>query len=125
MSVVEAKIQTVEDMYRLIWTAIANRQPIRAIYKDVPRLFCPHRLCRNRLGQTSRPVLSVRRRERVRGWGPMGWPANWRCLVFEKLRRVERVSDSWRSAPNHSRPEIGRASCRERGEISVVPGSLK
>ena len=25
MSVVEAKIQTVEDMYRLIWTAIENQ----------------------------------------------------------------------------------------------------
>jgi len=25
MSVVKAKIQTVEDMYRLIWTAIANK----------------------------------------------------------------------------------------------------
>jgi len=31
MSVVTAKIQTVEDMYRLIWTAIANRQPIAAV----------------------------------------------------------------------------------------------
>jgi hypothetical protein len=28
MSVVEAKIQTIEDMYRLIWTAIANKPPI-------------------------------------------------------------------------------------------------
>jgi hypothetical protein len=51
MSVVEAKIQTVEDRYRLIWTAIANRQAISAIYKDRPRLFCPHRLGRNRPGQ--------------------------------------------------------------------------
>jgi hypothetical protein len=51
MGVVEAKIQTVEDMDRLIWTAIANRQPISAIYKDRYRLFCPHRLGRNRLGQ--------------------------------------------------------------------------
>ena len=51
MGVVEAKIQTVEDMYGLIWTAIANKQPISAIYKDLPRLFCPHRLGRNRLGQ--------------------------------------------------------------------------
>jgi len=39
MGVVEAKIQTVEDMYRLIWTAIANKQPISAIYKELPRLF--------------------------------------------------------------------------------------
>jgi hypothetical protein len=51
MSVVEAKIQTVEDMYRLIWTAIANRQPISAIYIDRYRLFCPHRLGRNRAGE--------------------------------------------------------------------------
>src|ERR1041384_6329367 len=51
MGIVEAKIQTVEDMYRLIWTAIANKQPISAIYKDRYRLFCPHRLGRNRLGQ--------------------------------------------------------------------------
>src|SRR5579883_530215 len=51
MSVVEAKIQTVEDMYRLIWTAIANKQPISAVYKDHYRLFCPHRLGHNRLGE--------------------------------------------------------------------------
>jgi hypothetical protein len=51
MSVVEAKIQTVEDMYRLIWTAVEKRQPIAAIYKELPRLFYPHRLERNREGQ--------------------------------------------------------------------------
>ena len=48
MGVVEAKIQTVEDLYRLVWTAVANKQPISAIYKDRLRLFCPHRLGRNR-----------------------------------------------------------------------------
>jgi hypothetical protein len=51
MSVVKARIQTVEEMYRLIWTVIENKRPISAIYKDRPRLFCPHRLGRNRLGQ--------------------------------------------------------------------------
>src|SRR6516165_10515934 len=65
MSVVEAKIQTVEDMYRLIWTAIANKRPISAIYKELPRLFCPHRLGR-KPGPTSRTLLSVWRRERER-----------------------------------------------------------
>ena len=66
MGVVKAKIQTVEDMYRLIWTAIANKQAISAIYKDLPRLFCPHRLGRNRLGQLPGAVLSIRRRKRER-----------------------------------------------------------
>ncbi len=77
MSVVEAQIQTVEDMYRLVWTAIANKRPISAIYKERHRLFCPHRLGRNQ---------------------------NWRCIVFEKLRAVELREGSWRTAPNHSRP---------------------
>ena len=44
MSVVQARIQTVEDMYRLVWTAIANKKPIEAIYDKRLRLFCPHRL---------------------------------------------------------------------------------
>jgi hypothetical protein len=103
MSVVAAKIQTVEDMYRLIWTAIANRQPISAIYKDRPRLFCPHRLGRNRLGQ--RLVLCYQYGgESESGLAPRGSAVNWRCVVFEKLRRVELLNDSWKTAPNHSRP---------------------
>jgi hypothetical protein len=88
MGVVEAKIQTVEDMYRLIWTAIANKQPISAIYKDLPRLFCPHRLGRNRLGQP-RVLCYQYGGESESGLGPIGSPENWRCVVFEKLKRVE------------------------------------
>jgi len=48
MGVVRANIQTVEDIYQLIWTAIASKRPIEAVYKGLPRLFCPHRLGRNR-----------------------------------------------------------------------------
>jgi len=103
MSVVEAKIQTVEDMYRLIWTAIANKQPISAIYKERYRLFCPHRLGRNRLGQP-RVLCYQYGGESETGLAPIGSPENWRCVIFEKLRRVELVNDSWRTAPNHSRP---------------------
>ena len=66
MSVVKAKIQTVEDMYRLIWTAVANKQPISAIYKELPRLFCPHRLGRKSPGPASRALLPIWRRERER-----------------------------------------------------------
>jgi hypothetical protein len=32
MGVTEAKIQTVEDIYRLVWTAVVSKRPIRAIY---------------------------------------------------------------------------------------------
>ena len=90
-------------MYRLIWTAIAKRQPISAIYNDLPRLFCPHRLGRNRLKQP-RVLCYQYGGESESGLGPIGSPENWRCVVFEKLRRVELVSGSWKTAPNHSRP---------------------
>jgi len=103
MSVVEAKIQTVEDMYGLIWTAVANRQPISAIYKERCRLFCPHRLGRNRLGQP-RVLCYQYGGDSESGLGPMGSAENWRCVVFEKLKRVELLKGSWKTAPNHSRP---------------------
>jgi hypothetical protein len=112
MSVVKAKIQTVEDMYRLIWTAIANKRPISALYNDLPRLFCRHRLGRNRLGR--RRVLCYQCGGES-GLGPIGSPENWRCVVFEKLRRVELVSGSWKSASNHSRP----ATCVVEADIDA------
>jgi hypothetical protein len=114
MSVVTAEIQTVEDMYRLIWTAIANRLPIAAIYKERPRLFCPHRLGRNRLGQL-RLLCYQYGGESESGLGPSGSSENWRCVVFEKLRRVELLNDSWKTAPNHSRP----ATCVVEADIDA------
>ncbi len=41
MGVVEVKIQTVEDIYRLIWTAASLKQPVRAMYKDLPGCSAP------------------------------------------------------------------------------------
>lgn len=41
------------------------------------------------------------------GLAPMGSPENWRCVVFEKLRRVELLNGSWKTAPNH----LGPATC--------------
>src|ERR1051326_9307521 len=96
MSVVEAKIQTVEEMYRLIWAAIANRKPISAVYKERYRLFCPHRLGRNRRGQP-RVLCYQYGGDSETGLGSIGSPENWRCVVFEKLRRVELLNGSWKT----------------------------
>lgn len=104
-----------EEMYRLIWTAIANRQPISAIYKELPRLFCPHRLGRNRRGQP-RVLCYQYGGESESGLGPIGSAENWRCVIFEKLRRVELVNDSWKTAPNHSRP----ATCVVDADIDAA-----
>ncbi len=103
MGVVEAKIQTVEDIYKLVWAAVANKQPMSAIYKERPRLFCPHRLGRNQDGQL-RALCYQYGGESKSGLAPVGSPANWRCIVLEKLRAVELLEGSWKTAPNHSRP---------------------
>jgi hypothetical protein len=106
MGVVEAEIQTVEDIYRLVWTAVANKQPISAMYKGRPRLFCPHRLGRNRAKQL-RVLCYQYGGDSESGLKPMGSPDNWRCIALERLRFVKLMEGSWRTAPNHSRP----ASC--------------
>jgi hypothetical protein len=103
MRVIEAKIQTVEDIYRLVWSAVANKRSIGAIYLDRPRLLCPHRLGRNRTGRL-RVLCYQYGGESESGLEPMGSPANWRCIVLEKLRAVELIEGSWKTAPNHSRP---------------------
>ena len=114
MSVVESKIQTVEDMYRLIWTAVAKKRPISAVYKERFRLFCPHRLGRNREGKC-RVLCYQYGGDSETGLAPIGSPENWRCVVFEKLRRVVLLNGPWKSAPNHSRP----ATCIVEADIDA------
>ena len=106
MGVVRAKIQTVEDIYRLVWSAVGSRRPIEASYHKRHRLFCPHRLGRNRDGEL-RVLCYQYGGESESGLEPAGSPANWRCVAVEKLSRVKLLDDGWRTAPNHSRP----ASC--------------
>jgi len=89
-------------MYRLICAAIANKRPIRAIYKNRSRLLCPP-LGRNRLGQQH--VLCYQYGGGSEsGLAPIGSPDNWRCVLFEKLREVELLYGLWKTALNHSRP---------------------
>jgi hypothetical protein len=104
MGVVRARIQTVEDIYRLVRTAVVSKHPIRAVYHSRERWFCPHRLGRNHEGQVC--VLCYQDAgESSSGLQPAGSPANWRCIALEKLSRVELLEDAWYTAPNHSRPQ--------------------
>jgi hypothetical protein len=106
MAVVRANIQTVDDIYRLVWTAVSSKQPIEARYAGRTRYLCPHRLGRNRLGE--RRVLCYQYDgASVSGLQPSGSVENWRCLVLEKLSRVKLIEEGWHTAPNHPRP----ASC--------------
>jgi len=103
MGVIEAKIQTVEDIYRVVWMAVSAKRPIVAVYHGRRRFLCPHRLGRNTEGQL-RVLCYQYGGDSKSGLQPSGSPANWRCLVLGKLRRVELFEDVWRTAPNHSRP---------------------
>jgi hypothetical protein len=104
MGVIQAKIQTVEEIYRLVRTAVISKRPIRAIYHGRDRWFCPHRLGRNHEGQT-RVLCYQYGGESISGLQSAGSPANWRCLALEELSRVELLNGAWRTAPNHSRPQ--------------------
>ena len=114
MSVVRAQIQTVEEISRLVWTAVANKQPIEAGYQGRSKLFCPYRLGRNREGQL-RVLCYQYGGDSQSGPQPVGSPANWRCIVLEKLNRVKLLQDGWRTAPNHSRP----TSCVAEADIDA------
>ncbi|MBC7927915.1 MAG: hypothetical protein H7039_19900 [Bryobacteraceae bacterium] len=114
MGVVQAQIQTVEEIYRLVWTAVANKQPIEATYQGRLRLFCPHRLGRNREGRV-RVLCYQYGGDSQSGLHPVGSPANWRCVAMEKLSRVKLLQERWRTAPNHSRP----ASCITETDIDA------
>src|SRR5689334_22593371 len=103
MNIVHANIQTVEDMYRLIWEAIVNKRPISAVYKDRYRLFCAHWLGRNGLGQ-ARVLCDQYGGESKSGLSTADSADNWRCVNFEKLRRVQIVDGLWETGPSHSRP---------------------
>ena len=90
MRVVQAQIQTVEEIYRLVWTAVSNKQPIEANYQGRHRLFCPHRLGRNREGQL-RVLCYQYGGESRSGLDPLDASANWRCVALEKLNSVKLV----------------------------------
>ena len=91
-----------------------NKWTIDAVYQGRPRLFCPHRLGRNREGQL-RVLCYQYGGDSKTGLQPEGSPANWRCIELEKLSRVRLVESAWHTAPNHSRP----GSCVPQADIDA------
>ena len=88
MAVVRAQIQTVEEIYKLVWTAVANKRPMEASYQGRHRLFCPHRLGRNKEGRL-RVLCYQYGGESQTGLQASGSPTNWRCMALEKTQRGE------------------------------------
>ncbi len=113
MGVVRAQIQTVEEVYQLVWTAVA---PLTSKPSTRGGLDC---FVRTGGAVTGQDDFRWRRAGQLRvlcyqyggesrsGLQPTGSAANWRCVALEKLSGVKLVEDAWRTAPNHSLP----ASC--------------
>jgi hypothetical protein len=88
--------------------------PFSAVYHHRHRLFCPHRLGRNKDGQL-RVLCYQYGGESESGLKPVGSPDNWRCIALDKLRSVELLNGLWRTAPNHSPP----ASCIVEADVDA------
>jgi len=101
-------------VYRVVRKAVESRRPISAIYHNRHRLFCPHRLGRNKEGQF-RALCYQYGGESESGLKPPGSPDNWRCIALDKLRSVELLDGAWQTAPNHSRP----ASCVVEADVDA------
>ena len=117
MGVILARIQTVEEIYGLLWTAAAKKQPIEASYQGRLRLFCPHRPGRNRAGQF-RVLCYQYGGESRSGLQPEGSPSNWRCIELEKLSRVKLLEDPWRTAESFTFCLMRGRSRHRRGRSS-------
>jgi hypothetical protein len=114
VNVVRAKIQSVEDIYRLVWTSVQSKKPLEARYHGRLRRLCPHRLGRNRGGEL-RVLCYQYGGQSKSGLEAAGSPENWRCMALEKLSQVKLLDDRWRTGPNHSRP----ASCVVEADIDA------
>ena len=109
-------MEAVEDIYRLIWTAVAGKQPISAIYKDRPRLCCPHAWVG--IARQLRVLCYPYGGESESSLAPTGSPENWRCVALEKLRKVELLDGSWNTVEHraqYSRP----ATCVVEADIDA------
>jgi hypothetical protein len=107
------RVQGVNEVYEILRLAARRRQPVAAIYDDLPRLLCPHVLGRKsgRLhaffyqfgGDSNRGLPMV----------PEG-VGDWRCFAVEKLSHVEVHAGTW-----HSKPRSRRQTCVDEVDFDV------
>ena len=97
--------QGVNETYAILRRAAARRQPVAAIYDDLPRLLCPHVLGR-KAGRYHALVYQIGGRSNS-GLPVVPSEAGvWRCVAVEKLSQVELRADGWRSEPRSRRPAL-------------------
>ncbi len=91
--------QSLKEVHRMVFAAVASRRPIAAMYEGAPRLLCPHVLGYNQPGQY-RVFCYQYGGESRSGPRPRAGAGIWRCLSLNKLSSVELLDGDWRTEPH-------------------------
>ncbi len=92
-----------DEIFALLRVAAARKQPVSAIYEDLPRLLCPHLLGRNREGRL-RAFCYQFGGESSSGLRPVSEGlGGWRCIAVDKLSQVELRAGAWRTESRSGR----------------------
>ena len=114
MSPHSGRIQSVDEIYALLRTAGACKQPVAAMYEGHPRLFCPHLLGRSKQGRRNAFCYQFGGAS-VSGLRTVSaGVGGWRCVVVDKLSQVELQSGGW-----HTEPRSSRQTCIEEVEFDA------
>ena len=106
------RLQSAEEVHRLVFAAVRHRRPIVAVYEGARMLLCPHVLGYNQPGEYR--VFGYQYGGESRsGPQPKGGAGIWRCLSLKKLTRVELLDGDWRTEPH------ARQRCVEHVEIDA------
>ena len=109
--------QLPEDIYELLRLAATRKQPIAAVYDDLPRLLCPHVLGRNKEGHLRMLCYQFGGSSGSglrNGGDEIG---GWRCLAVDKLSQVQLQNGVWKTAPHASRQK-----CVEQIDVDTDAG---
>jgi hypothetical protein len=93
------ELQSLEDVHRVVFAAVAHRQPLAALYDGAPRLLCPHVLGYNKPGEY-RVFCYQYGGESRSGFQPGAGSGIWRCLSLNKLTRIGLLDGDWRTEPH-------------------------
>ena len=100
MSVPSAgRMQSSEEIHRLVCAAATQHRPIAALYDGTRRLLCPHVVGYNQPDEF-RVFCYQYGGEIKSGTLPAGGEGIWRCLSLKKLSRVELLDSPWRTKPH-------------------------
>ena len=100
--------------HELLREAVLGRRQVRAVYRGLPRLFCPHVL--GTKGDRLHCLAYQFAGESASGPVVPGSPDNWRCFVVDDLSEVAIQKGPWFTAANWDR----RQTCVDRIDVEVT-----